>query len=207
MAQDSPRRKPDLTGFRFGAGRLSLDFLGTVGHRPADHVERLHDTRRLALWLRAAGLPARRVRIGDSDLSHALSIREALHAVIDASLDDQSAPRTPLADKTAALLNAAAAVPTPAAVLTIHTTRGRAARPHVDWEQPATLAPLLAVIVRDGLELVDGPHTGQLRRCAAGDCRKIFLDTAPRPRRWCSRQDCGTRARVAAHRERQREQR
>lgn len=209
VTQNSSRRKPDLSGFRFDTGRLSLDFLGTIGHRPAEHVERLTDATRLVHWLSQAGLPADRVRINDTDLSHALSIREALHTLIDAALNDQPRRHTALAQQTVAQLNAAAAVPTPVPILTKPAERRGRTQPEVPkvrWDQPVALAPLIAVVVRDGLELIHGPHRDQLRRCDAGDCRKIFLDTAPRPRRWCSRQNCGTRSRVAAHRQRQRDQ-
>lgn len=47
------------------------------------------------------------------------------------------------------------------------------------YQAPATLDPLLATIARDALDLL----TDANRRCDAGDCRKIFLDTAPRARR------------------------
>jgi predicted RNA-binding Zn ribbon-like protein len=45
----------------------------------------------------------------------------------------------------------------------------------------------------------------RLRICAADDCRWRFIDRSPAGRRrWCDMRTCGNRAKVAAHRERQR---
>jgi len=46
---------------------------------------------------------------------------------------------------------------------------------------------------------------GRIRRCAADDCRLVFRDESrTNSRRWCSMQRCGNRAKVRAHRERER---
>jgi predicted RNA-binding Zn ribbon-like protein len=44
------------------------------------------------------------------------------------------------------------------------------------YQAPATLDPLLATIAQDALDLL----TDANRRYDTDDCRKIFLDTAPR---------------------------
>ncbi|WP_051580162.1 CGNR zinc finger domain-containing protein [Pseudonocardia acaciae] len=182
-------RKADLSGWLFTAGRLSLDFLGTVGHRPAEHVERLTDPAALRRWLLEAGLPAQRLAPTDGDLAAAREVREALYGLIAAQVD--GAP--PGGD--VALLNRVASVAPPSPSV----TAGRVGAV-VEWSRPAELSPLLSVIVRDGMDLVGGELIGRVRRCDAPDCRKLFLDTGPRPRRWCSAAACGTRHRVAAHR-------
>ncbi len=187
-------RKPDLAAFRFDAGRLSLDFVGTVGHRPAEHVERLSSADRLVAWVVAAGLPAPTEQPDGAGLARAIALREDLLAVLDAALDTALDGVEPASSAVAAV-NAAAAHPTP--------TPRLGAGLGVTYAPPVGLDALLSVLARDALELLaDDDLRAKLRRCAAGDCRKIFLDTAPRPRRWCSRQYCGTRSRVAAHRAR-----
>lgn len=189
-------RKADPTAWRFTAGRLSLDFVGTVGYRPTAHVERLTEPAALRDWLLEAGLPAARLTPVDADLQRARAVREALYALLDALLGGPPAPRPA---EEIALLNEVAAAPPPAPVVAV-----RPGGATVEYQARDELDPLLSAIVRDGLELIGGELLGQVRRCAAEDCRKLFLDTAPRPRRWCSAQLCGTRNRVAAHRARHR---
>lgn len=179
--------KRDLTGWSFTAGRLSLDFLGTVGYRASDKVERLTDPAALRQWLADAGLPAPR-RLTADDLSRARAVREALHGLLSARLD-----RLPPTPSSAALLNGAVALAPPVPVVR---------RERVEWRPVTSIDAPLSQIVRDGLHLITTGQIMHVRRCAANDCRKLFLDTAPRPRRWCSARICGNRNRVAAHRAR-----
>lgn len=54
--------------------------------------------------------------------------------------------------------------------------------------------------------LLVGRERERLRRCAAPDCRKAFIDLSRnRSRRYCSSRTCGNRLHVAAYRARQRE--
>lgn len=193
-------RKTDLSQWLFTAGRLSLDFVGTVGYRPAQHVERLTDGEALRRWLLEAGLPADRLAPTDDDLAEARAVREALYQLIDSQVDAETAlhSRAPPAPDEVALLNRVAAVPTPPPRVSLEPSRAVT----VGWSRPDGLCPLLSLIVRDALDLVGGDQLERVRRCAAEDCRKLFLDSAPRPRRWCSARACGTRKRVAAHRAR-----
>lgn len=195
-------RKGELSDWLFNAGRLSLDFLGTVGYRPTAHVERLTDPLTLRRWLLEAGLPAKRLAPSEHDLNGARAVREALYTVVDSQLGvpattrDRAAIATPAS---VALLNQLATVPPPR----LHIKLLKTGQAVINRHQPTEIDSLLAIIVRDALELIDSGQLEHVRRCAAADCRKLFLDTAPRQRRWCSAQLCGTRARVAAHRARQ----
>ncbi|MBB1242860.1 CGNR zinc finger domain-containing protein [Streptomyces durbertensis] len=54
--------------------------------------------------------------------------------------------------------------------------------------------------------LIVGGERERLRRCAAPDCRRAFIDLSRnRSRRYCSSRTCGNRLHVAAYRARQRE--
>lgn len=198
-------RNPGLSAWRFDTGRLCLDFVGTIGHRPAEHVERLTSPQHLRAWMSEAGLPASEVRLGALELSRARELREALHAALDCAVtggpETSRAQPTALAAPVLVVNDAAAAAPL-SPQLTLDSSAG-ASELAVEYAAPGGIAPFLATIARDALDLLnDRQLRAKLRRCDAGDCQKIFLDTAPRPRRWCSRQFCGTRSRVAAHRAR-----
>ncbi|SMH30745.1 Conserved protein containing a Zn-ribbon-like motif, possibly RNA-binding [Rathayibacter oskolensis] len=59
----------------------------------------------------------------------------------------------------------------------------------------------LSTIAREAVDLLGGGTAGRLRRCAAEDCRLLYLDVSRAgTRRWCSMQRCGNRAKVRAHR-------
>ena len=73
----------------------------------------------------------------------------------------------------------------------------RASRPD---SYPAALARLTRSAVED---LATHP-TLPLRACGDDTCSAFYLDPTGR-RRWCSDERCGNRARVRAHRTRQRE--
>jgi predicted RNA-binding Zn ribbon-like protein len=192
-------RKADFSQWLFTAGRLSLDFVGTVGYRPSRHVERLTDREALRRWLLEAGLPADRLAPTDDDLAEARAVREALYRLIDSRVDAEAGSRAaPPAPDEVTLLNRVAAAPTPPPHISLEPTGGVG----VGWPRPDGVRPLLSLIVRDAMDLIGSEQLEKVRRCAAEDCRKLFLDSAPRPRRWCSARACGTRQRVAAHRAR-----
>ncbi|MBO0848463.1 MAG: ABATE domain-containing protein [Pseudonocardia sp.] len=195
-------RKADLSQWLFTAGRLSLDFVGTVGYRPAQHVERLTDREALRRWLLEAGLPSEGSAPTDDDLAEARAVREALYHLIDSRVGDEPTralrAAAPPGPEEVALLNRVAATPTPARRVSLEPTGAVT----LGWGRPDGVRPLLSLIVRDAMDLLGGDQLERVRRCAAEDCRKLFLDSAPRPRRWCSARACGTRQRVAAHRAR-----
>jgi predicted RNA-binding Zn ribbon-like protein len=68
---------------------------------------------------------------------------------------------------------------------------------------PATPRAALGRLAREVLEILSGPHAGELHTCEGGDCRMVFIDPTGR-RRWCSTAVCGNRERVRRFRERQR---
>lgn len=71
--------------------------------------------------------------------------------------------------------------------------------PAITVESP-DLAPadrLAAGVARATIELLAGPHRGDLRACQAPHCVLYFIKEHPR-QQWCT-PSCGTRARVARH--------
>jgi predicted RNA-binding Zn ribbon-like protein len=60
----------------------------------------------------------------------------------------------------------------------------------------------LARLARQSIDDLTGPTRGRLRACGDDTCAGIFLDDTGR-RRWCADERCGVRARVRAHRARQ----
>ena len=174
---------------RLDAGRVSLDFMATLGHRCG---ERLPDPPALEAWLRAAGLADETVAVQKAGLEAARELRAALFGVIHAELHDSAAPPASLA-----VINDAAAVPASAPRLIQDDQRVRAEWPAAD------VAEALGRLARDVIDLLAGPERALLRECAAEDCSGIYVDASRgRRRRWCSSARCGNRARVAAHRAR-----
>ena len=56
---------------------------------------------------------------------------------------------------------------------------------------------VLGAIAASAIELLGGPHAGELRACGAPGCVLMFVKDHPR-REWCS-PACGNRARQARH--------
>lgn len=66
-------------------------------------------------------------------------------------------------------------------------------------ERLAVLAPIALAAA----ELVSHADPARLRRCAADDCGRWFLDTSKgKQRRWCSMARCGNRSKAARYRQR-----
>ncbi|HMA47489.1 MAG TPA: ABATE domain-containing protein [Frankiaceae bacterium] len=178
-----------------GAGRVSLDLLATLGRRRGERpLERLPSTRRLGEWLLAAGLVDDSVAPTPADLERARALREALQRLA-AAVVAGAAPDP--ADAAVVDATARAQVPAPRLLLT--------GSPPFLTARPTTgsVDAALAAVARDGIDLLTGPSAAQLRICAADPCARVYLDPSGR-RRYCSSQRCGSRSRVAAHRERRR---
>jgi predicted RNA-binding Zn ribbon-like protein len=181
-------------GFRWAAGRRSLDLIATVGNRPTTaRVERLATPNRLAQWLRDAGLTGRDATVTAADLDRFQELREAMYRLVRAA----RAGGAPEASD-AALVNDAAAVQ-------VRPPQMRAAARALVLAGPPADGPrdALALVARDAIELLTGDDAAHIGVCAADDCELFFVDPSGR-RRFCSAATCGTRTRVAAHRARHR---
>ncbi|QHC57077.1 hypothetical protein GSU10_12170 [Rathayibacter tanaceti] len=182
LAEDDGRR------WWFDSGSLALDFACT-GALPRDAVEQFDSDASLASWLAerfdAVGPESRDARLDD-----ALMLRAAV-----ARLAEASAAATPLDPRDIDVVNLVAAMPDiPPALSGGSRQAGRL---------NAAGRQALATIAREAVELLGSPAAGRLRRCAAAECRMLYLDTSRAgSRRWCSMQRCGNRAKVRAHRAR-----
>ena len=175
--------------FWFEGGRLSLDFIGTLGARSG---ELLPAPGRLAAWLMAAGLSERSPVVSGPGFARALELRAAISRLVEASLGGSSFQPGDLR-----LVNAAARAQAPVRSL------GLRGGDLVVQEVAADLDQCLGVIARDAIDVLTGRQRSLLRACAADDCSGVYLDLSRGGRRkWCTASGCGNRTRVSAHRER-----
>ncbi|MFE4753057.1 CGNR zinc finger domain-containing protein [Streptomyces mirabilis] len=121
-------------------------------------------------------------------------LRGAVRDVLDSHQEGRSARPTSADDINAA---ATAAPASPRLVVTADGIRGEE-RWHSEHGGNAAVAAIAAEAI--GL-LADNERLGLLRRCANPTCSMLFLAENKR-RKWCTRNICGNRARVARHYER-----
>ena len=183
---------PELYG-----GHPVLDFVNTVSWRsdPGRRRERVPDLPTLLAWAREAGVldgqaaSAIGARTGARKaVAAAHRLREAVHAVLSATVEDGVPPAADLDVLHAAALDAMrhATLAGPAPLRWTITPRG-----------PAGLVRVLALA---SLELLRSNELALLRRCAGTGCGWFFLDRSrSHTRRWCSAGDCGNRERARRH--------
>ncbi len=149
------------------------------------------DAASLATWLREAGLPAP-VRIDASDLAPVRSIREALFQLGVQALEGRPFDRAMLVT-----LNGAARGRTSGALQL--DQRGRSS-----WRTDDALRCAIGAIAEDAI-LRFTHDRERLARCELPGCGALLLSRSRSdPRRWCSMETCGNRAKAAAFRARQR---
>jgi predicted RNA-binding Zn ribbon-like protein len=175
--------------FSFHRGSLSLDFVGTVGERGGEPVERLPDPEALRRWLAEAGLGAD-LRPNDRDLRDARTLRDAIGDVFEDLIDGRRIDGEALARVNLAAEGMRLGAPQ------------IDARLRVRWVTNAPIAVAFARIAADAIELLS--HDAErLTRCARHECSAILLShSRSEPRKWCSMELCGNRAKVAAYRAR-----
>ena len=181
--------------FSFHRGSLALDFIGTVGQRASDAPEeRLPDPAALATWFREAKLPEPS-HVTEAELTAGRALREALYVVGTQTLDGRPLDRAALE-----FVNAAA--------------RGRMlgalqllARGKASWWTDEALRFSMGALAEDAI-LRFTKERERLARCELPSCGALLLSRSRSdPRRWCSMDTCGNRAKVAAFRARKRERR
>ena len=192
--------RPKLVG-----GALCLDFVNTVEWRGApERAERLTDYAELLLWAEAAGAIEGRARrrLAAAARRHpekaaaALAEARALREDI-ASIAAGNAPRPASIERINAWL--ARAPDRRRLAVSADSCGWAAARPGEDL-----LAPLWPVVWSAADLLVSG-KTARVRACGDKRCAWLFLDTSrSRPRRWCSMDTCGNRAKARRHYRRRR---
>jgi predicted RNA-binding Zn ribbon-like protein len=174
----------DLLAFPLVGGRVALNFVGTLGKRRTEKLERIRTPEDLARWVELAGLGS--ISADAADLEAARVLREALYALTMAALG-----QGPLRKADVELVNSSAARETPAPSLAIRSKALRRRDP-----QP-TASAVLAAVARDGIDLLTGPDAGSIRECEDPTCTLLFVDTSrSHRRRWCSMNACGARAKM-----------
>ncbi|HEX3390212.1 MAG TPA: ABATE domain-containing protein, partial [Streptosporangiaceae bacterium] len=173
-------------------GRPSLDFVNTRRNREtgragevSEAAEYLSDPDDFAAWLLAAGLRPAGPAVDGETFAGALALREAISALVTATVAGDSAP-------TAAVrcVNTWLALPPQRPVLRLE------AGVPVLGPAPAARTPrgVLAMIAADAADLLGTDLRERLRVCPGPGCRGRFLDASPAGRRrWCSMAVCGNR--------------
>ena len=154
--------------------------------------EELSSAEGLARWLSANELAPARVRPSQADLRHAISLREALRAVLLAHNGGEGIPTMACT----ALDEAAAR-----ARLRLRFVAGGEAVLEPEGEDvDAALGRLLGIVH----EAIAQGTWVRLKACRDHACQWAFYDhTKNRSGAWCNMQVCGNRAKARAFRERQ----
>jgi len=181
---------PEELRFHWKSGRLSLDFVATVGERWRRSFERLLGPQDLARWIDETRMVASPPDVTSRQLTAARGLREAIDRLARPGVDpapgdreevNRWAARAPLAPQL--------------------TPGGK-----LQWAADRPVEQMLATIARDAIDLLSGPFADRIRECAAPDCALLFVDTSrPGRRRWCSTEGCGNRVRTKAYRQRRKD--
>jgi predicted RNA-binding Zn ribbon-like protein len=178
-------------------GRPSLDFVNTRRNReagrPDEAAEYLRGPDDFAAWLHAAGLCPAAPAVGEETFAGALALREAISALVTATVAGDSAPAAAIRG-----INQWLALPPQRPVLGLEAG--------VPVLGPARVARtprgVLAMIAADAAEVLGTDLRERLRICPGPGCRGRFLDDSPAGRRrWCSMAVCGNRNKASAHRQ------
>lgn len=180
----------DAQPWWFDSGSFALDFAYT-GSLLAGTSDRLRVPDDLTTWLHdrfPMSVGAARSR----DLFDASALRDAIARLALAASRDE-----PLGSSDVDVVNLYAATPDiPPSLPGGSRQAGRSVQ---------TVGQALSTLAREAVDLVSPGNLERIRECSADDCDIIYLDTSrAASRRWCSMQRCGNRAKVRAHRARNR---
>jgi len=192
--------------FSFLADHLSLDFVGTEFRQSGEYQDQLETFDNLRDWLKQAGLLAnpeaaalaKRCSAKKSErvLSVARELRKAIRTAVEAILDGKPVPPGPIRVINNLLIKRDGH-------FQIERRSAQLERRFVSGvgDPLALLAPL----AESAADLLCEANPALIRKCADESCDLLFYDsTKNHRRRWCSMGACGNRAKVAAHRARQR---
>jgi predicted RNA-binding Zn ribbon-like protein len=192
--------------FSFLADHLSLDFVGTDFRRSGEHQDRLVSFEILRDWLKQAGLLASPEAVAlakhcpakgsERILSVARELRKSIRSAAEAIIDGKPVPLGPIR----AINNL---LEKRDGHFQIERRSTQLERRFIS-EMSDPLA-LLAPLAESAADLLCNTNPALIRKCADESCDLLFYDsTKNHRRRWCSMSACGNRAKVAAHRARQR---
>ncbi|WP_273378547.1 CGNR zinc finger domain-containing protein [Actinopolymorpha pittospori] len=168
----------------------ALDFVGTLqARRNPEPTEVLVSPRSLGAWFRESGLVDVEPRASAADLDAAITLREAIYALVLARMGKRGYD-----DDALALVNHAADAP-PVIPRLAHD--GRRAE--------ATAPQAMSSVARDAIGILGGPQAAHLKECGRPECTQVYLDHSRSGRReWCAMATCGNRMKAAAYRARKR---
>jgi predicted RNA-binding Zn ribbon-like protein len=180
----------DYVHHAFPCGNAALDFVGTLrARRNVTPLEMLSTPESLDAWFRESGLVDGETRCRPSDVSTAVTLREAIYALIAARLAGEAFDESALA-----LVNRTAC--TPSAIPRL-TPAGRRVE--------ATPEQAMSSVARIVVDLLGGPESHLLKECGRPECTQVYADHSRGSRReWCSAK-CRNKVNVAAYRARVRE--
>jgi predicted RNA-binding Zn ribbon-like protein len=192
---------------RMLAGDPALDFANTLHWRGGNEVDFLPDYQSLVDWAVPAGLlndQERKALVAHAPIyneaareahSAAIALRTAWRERLDQGTARGKAPRQQHASEGPLGQMLAAALAQPRLLLS-----GEALA-NVPASRFLVLPVARIALAIAGLELIPGDR--KLGRCEGDPCGGFFLDTSrSKPRRWCSMDSCGNRAKVRDFRSR-----
>jgi predicted RNA-binding Zn ribbon-like protein len=175
--------------FRFNSGRLSLNLVCTVRHRPSKNLELLEEPSDLSRWLLETKAVTRLTSVTPAQLAGAKRLRQAIF-----ELASRISEGKPLDRRAVGVINEFAALPQAEVQLDF-----RSWQPEYLTDAPIDAA--LSAVARDAIDLFTGPQSKLIRTCAEPACRMLFVDNSPGARRrWCSMTRCGSRSKGATFR-------
>jgi predicted RNA-binding Zn ribbon-like protein len=198
------RRRPPK--FELIGGNVCLDFINTLDDRPsAEPKELLKNYYELAGFGEDTGIltPAEldffyeRVHLAPDEAEEALrrarNLREALHEIFSAVMNQKTAPQGAMNRLNANLHDAA-----------LHSRLVQGEMPQreggLEWrfdDMTSSFNAILWPIARAAADLLASPDVAMVRACSSPTCQWLFLDISKNHhRRWCSMKQCGNRAKV-----------
>ncbi|HKW24361.1 MAG TPA: ABATE domain-containing protein [Terriglobales bacterium] len=190
---------------------LCVRFVNTVDWRddPMRRTDPLKSYADLLHWARNAGaIPPgianmlaceadRHPPAAQASFLRAITVREAIAAVLGAAVEHRQPPPEDLKRFNAALGAAGEHL----------RLAGNKGEFQLSWNSDNSFERVLWPLVRSAAELVTSDQVERLRRCEGQGCGWFFLDTTRnRSRRWCNMAVCGNRAKVKRFYERHKEQ-
>lgn len=198
--------------FQFIGGNLALDFCNTIGGKRGV-VVREHLTSPLEYigWCNQAGVltqaqaesclarAAREPDKANAVVRRAIALREALFRILSPT-DGKARPNGTDLN----LLNQELSLAL--CRLRLRATKGQ---PGFTWEwvvESDSLEEPLGPVAHAAATLLTDPHTlSHIRICRGDGCGWVFIDSSKNHSRcWCDMRDCGNRAKIRRHRQKQR---
>lgn len=202
---------PDGPPF-FLADHPAMDFLNSIVRLKGGAWDAMADKARFCHWMQASGMPGSRqaadaaAACGEAELApilkEAQTLREAMRSLLpQLASQDEASRRSPRLAGLIERLNLILSEACDQQRLELSET-GAVWHPVPLYPTPRSLLAPIARAIGDLLML---PDFSRLRACEGADCTLWFLDVSKgNRRRWCSMALCGNRAKVAAHRDRER---